>query len=116
MKNIIIVLVLLISPIALSSQKNQVIVKGTLGVKGNCNHCKMRIENAASLPGVKFAEWDKESHRLEVVYKSTKVSKEEIEKSISSVGHKVGDIPADSSAYDALPTCCQYKLGVSCGH
>jgi len=116
MKNIIIILVLLISPVALLAQKDQTIIKDTLEVKGNCSHCKMRIENAATLPGVKFAEWEKETHLLQVVYKSAKVSREDIEKSIAAKGHKVGDMPADSSAYENLPACCQYKSGASCEH
>lgn len=116
MKNIIIILVLLVSPIAIVAQKNQPIVKDTLEVKGNCNHCKERIENAALLPGVKFAEWDKETGLLAIVYKSEKVTREEIEKSIASVGYEAGATPADSVAYDQLPGCCQYKTGASCGH
>lgn len=116
MKNIIIILVLLISPMAIFAQKNQTIVKDTIEVKGNCNHCKERIENAALIPGVKYAEWDKEKALLAIVYKSEKVTKEEIEKAIAAYGHETEGVEADSSAYDQLPGCCQYKTGSSCGH
>ena len=30
----------------------------TLLVKGNCEECKTRIENAADIKGVKFFEWN----------------------------------------------------------
>lgn len=81
----------------------------TVHVSGVCDECKERIENAAYIPGVKRAEWDKHSHELTVSYKPDKVSLEQIEQSIANVGHDAGEIHATDSAYKKLPSCCAYK-------
>lgn len=115
MKNIIIILALLVSPFVLSAQENQGIKRDTIHVAGNCGDCKERIENAALINGVKFAEWNKDTKQLIVVYKEEKVTKEEIERSVASAGHDAGAMPSDSTAYQKLPGCCQYKTH-SCSH
>lgn len=78
-------------------------------VRGVCGECKERIEKAAYIPGVKRAEWNKDTKELTVSYKTSKTTLEEIEKSIAAVGHDAGDIKATDSAYGQLPSCCAYK-------
>lgn len=78
-------------------------------VAGNCEQCKMRIEKAAKLDGVKKASWSSETLMLSITYDSTEVSIEAIEKAVASVGHDTEDFTADSVAYNQLPFCCQYR-------
>lgn len=81
-------------------------------VKGVCNDCKMRIENAAYIKGVKFAEWNKETDVIKVIYNPLKVELEQIHQSIADAGHTTDKIEASKEAYKKLPQCCAYEDGV----
>ena len=81
----------------------------TFSVKGNCDECKERIENAADIKGVKNAVWNEDKQALAVTYNADKVTVEQIEKAIAKSGHKTGNVKADSTAYKALPACCKYE-------
>lgn len=79
--------------------------------------CKDRIETAAlRTKGVKLAEWDQKSQKLKVVYNTKRTEEKDIHKVIAANGHETSMISADSSAYKALPDCCQYKDGAACEH
>jgi copper chaperone CopZ len=78
-------------------------------VNGTCGHCKERIENAATIKGVKLANWDSETKMMEVIFKPKLVSKEDIQKSVSAAGHDTGNQVASKDTYEALPGCCQYR-------
>lgn len=81
-------------------------------VRGNCEMCKERIETAAkSLEGVSKANWDVNSSSLKVTYDSTKVSAQDIHKSIAATGHGTEQAPMDTNAHASLPECC--KVGNS---
>lgn len=87
----------------------------TLNVDGNCNMCKKRIENAAFVKGVKRADWDKETHKLTVIYRPSKTTTEAIAKNIAKAGHSTSLIKATEKDYEGLPECCHYKTNV-CEH
>lgn len=91
------------------AQGKKGIVTENIEVEGVCGQCKKRIENAAYIPGVKRAEWDKQTKNLKVTYNSKKTSLEKIETSISNAGHGAGEIEANEDAYHKLPSCCAYK-------
>src|SRR5690606_38516304 len=112
MKRITGLLVLLMACISLSfGQQKQTasIQTATITVKGNCNECKERIEEAAYLKEVKRAEWDKETKMLTVSFRPAKVSLQQIEQNIAKAGHDAGNSKASDEAYEALPACCAYK-------
>lgn len=106
MKTLIIILGLMFA-VKLSAQST--IQTVTVSVKGNCDECKERIENAADIKGVKNAVWDEKKQAITVTYDSKKVSLEQIEKAIAKSGHQTANIAADSGAYKALPECCKYQ-------
>lgn len=81
----------------------------TLPVKGNCEECKKRIENAADIKGVKLAVWDEDKQAVTVTYKSDKVTPEQIERAIAESGHDVGKTKAAALGYNKLPACCKYR-------
>ncbi len=85
------------------------IITTTLSVKGNCEECKERIENAADIKGVKNCVWDETKQAVTVTYDSKKVSLQQIEKAIAKSGHKTQNEKQDSAAYKALPACCKYE-------
>jgi copper chaperone CopZ len=81
----------------------------TLSVKGNCEECKSRIENAADIKGVKLAVWNETTQALTVTYKADKVTIEQIEKAIAAAGHDVDTLKGSEVSYNKLPSCCKYR-------
>jgi len=81
-------------------------------VDGVCGMCKERIENAALIKGVKFAEWDKETQILQVVYRPKKVTELDIHRAVAEMGHDTPKVKATKEAYQKLPACCAYRDGV----
>lgn len=108
-------IILAVATIALTSTifpaqaQNKDIKIATIHVDGVCGQCKKRIENAAYLPGVKLAEWDKNSNNLTVTYRPSKVTEQQIAKEIAAVGHNAGEEKASEKAYAKLPACCSYN-------
>ena len=78
-------------------------------VSGECEMCKDRIEKNAKIAGADVAKWNSETKYLEVVYDSSKSSKEKILKTIADVGHDNELHNAQDSVYDKLPGCCHYE-------
>jgi len=107
MRTIIIFLSLFIA-LNTNAQDNGV-KTATIAVKGNCEECKTRIENAADIKGVKLAVWDEVTQAVTVTYKSDKVTLEQIEKAIAASGHDVGTLKGDDTKYKKLPECCKYR-------
>lgn len=103
--------IMLISSAFSFGQHKKGILTEHIKVSGICNDCKERIENAAYIPGVKRAEWNKESKELTVSFKPGKVTLLQIEESIAKSGHDAGTVKASDSAYHKLPACCAYKDG-----
>ncbi len=85
----------------------------TIMVKGNCNMCKTRIENAGLIKGVKRITWIKHDDIAIVIYDATKTSIDKVEQAIAEVGHDTTNHKADDKVYNALPKCCKYR-GTCC--
>ncbi len=99
---------LLLTSSVLAQDKKDILTEKII-VKGTCNQCKKRIEDAAYANGVKRAEWDKKTKELTVTYRPAKTSLQEIEQRIAVAGHDAGSVKASDSAYNQLPECCAYK-------
>ena len=89
--------------------KAQTVKTETFTVKGNCEECQVRIENAADLKGVKILKWNETTKVATVTYNPEKITLIQIESAIASKGHDAGDVKASSSSYKKLPKCCQYN-------
>ena len=85
------------------------IVTVTFKVDGVCGSCKDRIEKAAMIKGVRFAEWDKINQVIKVIYSNKQTSQDAIEIAIANIGHDTENHKAKDSVYDELPGCCQYR-------
>lgn len=107
MKNIILMMGLFISLHSFSQKKT--IETVTLNVKGNCEQCKKRIENAADIKGVKVSDWNEKTQILSVTYDPNKVTLQQIETAIAKAGHDAGTVKSSDADYKKLPNCCQYK-------
>ena len=113
MQRIFLLLFLLISSfIATNALAGNHTVTGKFKVDGVCEQCKARIEAAAYIKGVKFADWDVKSQELTVKYDSTKTSPELILKSIAKAGHDNEMFKADDADYNKIASCCKYRSGI----
>lgn len=114
MKNLasIITVLFFVSTISLSAQTEPKVKTIEFEVSGVCGMCKDRIENAALVKGVKFAEWNKQTQKLKVVYSTKKVAELDIHKAIAQHGHDTPKAKAKDEVYAKLPGCCQYRDGV----
>jgi copper chaperone CopZ len=115
MKSIIVSFIVLLAALPLSAQEAPAeqpdpakIVTTEFKVLGNCGECKERIESALDISGIKFAEWDQETEMLTVVYKTSKITEEEIHKALVEAGHETSKMKPEEAKYKALPACCQY--------
>ena len=80
------------------------------GVKGACDMCKQRIEEAAkSVKGVTSASWDKDAQMVHLQFDPTQTSADAIAKAIAKAGHDNDKYKADDSIYNKLPACCKYR-------
>lgn len=95
-----------------AQEENTGKVETSFKVEGVCDMCKKRIEDAAYGKGVLFAEWDKETRLLQVVYRPKKTTLQAIHKRLADAGHSTNEMEANKDAYDKLPKCCAYHDGV----
>lgn len=111
MKNtVIIILVMMFVGLSAQSQDNKnKNAKYSTEVNGNCEQCQKRIQKAAySIPGVKSANWNIETHQLNVIINEEKCSIADIKKEIAKIGHDTDEFKATKESYDNLHECCQY--------
>lgn len=81
-----------------------------LGVQGNCEMCKERIENAAKdVKGVTSATWDIDKKELHLNFDPHQTDLDAISKAIAKAGHDTDKDKADQAVYQALPDCCKYR-------
>ncbi|MCD6013666.1 MAG: copper chaperone [Flavipsychrobacter sp.] len=90
---------------------NTIVVR-TFHVDGVCGKCKERIENAAYVKGVRFAEWKKSTGELTVKYDSTKTSPEVFLKNVAKSGHDNELFKAEEGDYGKISPCCKYRSGI----
>lgn len=109
MKTIIILFIGIIFSLKIQAQTT--IITSTVTVKGNCDDCKERIENAADIKGVKTSNWNKDKKVLTVTFDSKKVTLTQIEEAISKAGYATANKAADANSYKKLPDCCKYEQG-----
>lgn len=105
-------LIIAIILIAFKFKAQTGVITHTISVKGNCEECKERIENAADIKGVKICKWDANTHVATVTFDSSKTTLETIEKAIAKAGYETASQKADPKAYAKLPKCCKYNDGV----
>lgn len=97
-------------PIVANPSEDKSLSSFTLNVSGNCEMCKERIEKTVNeIRFVAASEWDSETKKLTVYYKTSKPDADEIEKAIAAVGHDTDKYKAEDAVYSKLPKCCLYR-------
>ena len=73
-----------------------------------CGACKSRIEKAMAFEkGVMDVVLDMETKIATITYKKSKTNPEKLRLAIAKVGYDADKVPADKTAYEKLPACCQ---------
>ncbi|MCU4176485.1 heavy-metal-associated domain-containing protein [Carboxylicivirga sp. N1Y90] len=81
-----------------------------VSVKGNCDMCKARIEEAAmNVMGVSMAVWNVNNQELNVIFDESQLDLKAIESAIAKAGHDTQNIAAKDESYKSLPDCCKYR-------
>lgn len=84
------------------------ITSSAFKVWGNCEMCKETIEGSLKADGITKADWNVDTKVLSVEFDSTKISIDQIEKNVASVGYDNEKYKGDDKAYSELADCCQY--------
>jgi hypothetical protein len=88
----------------------------TFEVFGDCEMCKMRIEQAAKGNGVKSAVWDIHSKVLTLVYDPSLTSSYQVHHRIADVGHDTRLVRSSDKVYNTLPDCCRFRDAAKTHH
>jgi Cu(I)/Ag(I) efflux system membrane fusion protein len=84
--------------------------KASVWVNGNCDMCKSTIEKAAlSVSSVIRANWNGETHMLNLDFELGSYNVDVVEKAIAVAGYDTKNHKASDSVYKGLPECCQYN-------
>ena len=90
--------------------------KAQLQVEGVCNSCKARIEKAAlGVKGVKYAQWNVNSHQLSLILDERKTSTAQVQEAIAKAGHSnnladgTHKVEASEEDYNKVSDCCKYR-------
>jgi len=103
------IVVSLLSTAGIGQEKKKKTTEINFKVDGICEMCKERIENALDVKGIKFSEWNVDTHNCTVVYKPAIISVTEIHQLIANVGHDTDSIKATEEVYNNIHGCCKYR-------
>ncbi len=106
MRNLLFI-ILLVGFNELFAQSN--FTKSSFEVSGNCKMCKKTIEKSLQIKGVHFANWDVDSHLLELEYDSTLITLDQIQLRIAASGYDTPSYRANDEKYNSLHRCCRYE-------
>jgi cation transport ATPase len=111
MKNLIVIVMIVLAGFTMQAQeKKNKNAKYDVGVNGNCEQCKKRIEKAAySVAGVKSAVWHMDDNMLHLILNEEKSSLVDVKKAVALAGHDADGIRATDADYDNLHACCKYE-------
>ena len=108
MRKLVLLIVLL--GVGLSSQAQDKNAKASIEVDGVCMMCKFRIEKAAvKTKGVKSANWNMETHILDLIFDEGKTDLTTIKTNLAAVGHDTDEVKATIEAYESVDDCCRYR-------
>ena len=113
MKNILIVVITVLSTIAFGQKQKSKYKEINFKVSGVCEMCEDRIEKVLDAPGIRVAEWDLDTHNCKVIFNTTKITELAIHKLIAGIGHDTDKVIASKKSYDNLHGCCKYREDVN---
>lgn len=103
------------NPPAKMAEANHQLQESQYFVRGNCDECKERIENAAKSAGATGALWEAETQKISLEFNPAKTSADLILKKIADVGHDNEKFLTTNQIYRNLPGCCLYDRDLPFG-
>jgi outer membrane receptor for ferrienterochelin and colicins len=104
---------IIVFAVAFSTSHAQTDSIANIKVSAACGMCKMRIEKALKISGIRKAKYDVKSQTLSVTYNASVISLMDIHNKMAEVGHDTELKKATDKVYQALPDCCHYReLGI----
>mgnify|MGYP003862932125 CR=1 FL=1 len=94
---------------ALGADKKEKPVTVKFHVSGVCGMCESTIEKAMDVRGVIHADYNLEAHQLEVTYKPSKITEDEIHKLLNEVGYDTEKSICTDEQYARTHHCCKYR-------
>jgi periplasmic mercuric ion binding protein len=105
MKKLFVCFWLLVSGTALAQT-----AETTFWVDGVCGMCEKRIESALlNTPGVRFADWSKETREVKVAYSTKKLTEQRLHEIVATAGHDTKKLRAKDADYAKVHACCKYR-------
>ena len=86
----------------------------TFGVSALCGMCESRIEAAFDQKGIVAADYNLDTKKIHVVYKTKTWNEESLHKLATGVGHDTDKYKASDEAYANMHGCCKYRDPKSC--
>lgn len=99
-----------ISALCVQAQKAEL----TFCVSGLCGMCEDRIEAAFDQKGIVAADYNLDTKKMHVVYKTKKWDEERLHKLATGVGHDTDKYKADDELYANIHGCCKYRDPKAC--
>lgn len=103
---------LFISASTFAQDKSEKYKSVDIKVSGVCGMCEERIENALDIKGIRIAKCDIDTGICKVTYNTTKISEDDIHKTIAAAGHDTDKVKATQESYNNLHGCCKYREDV----
>lgn len=94
---------------AMATEKKEKPVTVSFWVAGVCGMCESTIEKALDVKGIINADYNLETHTLEVTYKPGKISEDQIHKLLNEVGYDTSKYTATDEQYQRTHECCRYR-------
>ena len=80
----------------------------TIQTSAECGMCKKRLEEGLNYTkGIKYAELDLATKKIEVRYVTSKISLKEVKEAIAKIGYDADEVKAMPEAVEKLPACCK---------
>lgn len=111
MKNIFLLTLFIILSLTSFSQKKPKVQTEFISTSSQCDACKERIEGKLNYTkGIKSAELDLETNKIEVKFSTKKINLLEIKQILNQLGYDANESKAKKEDVEKLPKCCQPKV------
>ena len=111
MKNIFLLTLFIIFSLTSFSQKKPKVQTELISTSSQCDACKERIEGKLNYTkGIKYAELDLETNKIEVKFSTKKITLLEIKQILNQLGYDANESKAKKEDVEKLPKCCQPKV------
>jgi periplasmic mercuric ion binding protein len=106
MKNIILVFLVLFGMQEIKAQNK--VVTDTIATSTVCGTCKSILDEGLKFEkGVIRVTVLVEEQKIILKYRSDKTNRATLKATISRLGYRADDVPADPKGFEALPACCK---------